>query len=85
MAVLTDDCDIRQNYFRMQYGGNGDYYITILEYDGKGQWQNTADFRCAMSGGNCPHEVKMAIANLYRAMETAGLNQHPKDDILTTP
>lgn len=33
MAILTDDCDIRNVYFQMQHGGNGDFYIVLKEFD----------------------------------------------------
>jgi hypothetical protein len=80
MAILTDDCDISTTHFWMEYGGNGDYYINLMQaQDGLLRFSRLST-RFAMSGGTAPTEVKLAIANLYRAMETAGLNSHPKDD-----
>lgn len=79
MSIKTDDEDIRDTSFWMELGGNGDYYINLME-NGK-----RMNFRCAMSGGNCPTEVKFAIAKLYQAMEMHGLNLHPKDSILNAP
>ena len=80
MAILTDDCDIRQVYFQMMSGGNGDYYINLLEFDKEGKWKETLSTRFAMSGGTAPTKVKLAIANLFREMEAAGLNNHPMED-----
>lgn len=89
MALLTDDCDIRDTKFWMEWGGNGDPYICLLETKNKRRGAMVPDmtvrldFRFAMSGGNTKkHErVRAAIIELYRAMDEAGLNKHPKDDI----
>lgn len=83
MAIQTDDCDIRDVRFYMEHGGNGDFYINLVEYEKgekEGQYKSSLNYRMAMSGGNAPHEVKWAFAALYRVMEAAGLNNHPKDD-----
>jgi hypothetical protein len=80
MALITDDCDIRDVRFYMDHGGNGDYYINLVEYESSGVFKCSLNYRMAMSGGNAPHEVKMAFAALYRAMEKEGLNKYPKDD-----
>jgi hypothetical protein len=78
MALKTDDCDIRDVRMFMEAGGNGDFYINLLQYDDVGL--KRINYRMAMSGGYAPHEVRMAFVALYRAMESAGLNTHPKDD-----
>lgn len=82
MAIKTDDSDIRTVFFYMDHGGNGDFYINLIEYpkDENIDHSKHVNYRMAMSGGNAPHEVKMAFVALYRAMEKAGLNNHPKDD-----
>jgi len=87
MALQTDDCDIRDVHFYMEHGGNGDYYITLLEYPNEELAMGSPTFKCinyrmAMSGGATSnhHEVRMAFVALYRAMEAAGLNKHPKDE-----
>ena len=85
MALQTDDCDIRDVRMFMQVGGNGDYYINLIEYpkdypDNQKGIVQRLNMRVAMSGGNAPHEVKMAFVDLYRTMEAAKLNNHPKDD-----
>jgi|KBSMisStandDraft_5_1062788.scaffolds.fasta_scaffold2055524_2 hypothetical protein len=80
MALKTDDCDIRDVRFHMDAGGNGDYYINLNEYDDTGKWIKGINYRMAMSGGFAPHEVKMAFVALYRAMETAKLNNHPANE-----
>lgn len=74
MALRTDDCDINDTYLQTLLGGNGDYYIII--YDRKDGTSKSV--RIATSGGQAPVEVKVAAANLYRAMEAAELNEHPK-------
>lgn len=85
MALKTDDCDIRDVYFQMMVGGNGDYYISLYEYpkpDSDDEFK-LVNYRMAMSGGfttNHP-EVRTAFVNLFRAMEEAGLNKHPMDDL----
>lgn len=85
MAILTDDCDIRDTKFWMEWGGNGDPYINLLETKRKGSIVDMSvrlSFRFAMSGGNTNRhpEVRNAIIALYRAMEAAGLNNHPKNE-----
>ena len=73
MALLTDDCDLHTNYLRTAIGGNGDYYIEIIYVeDGINKSKSV---RISTSGGICKDsDVKIAVANLYRAMEKAGLN-----------
>lgn len=76
MALLTDDCDINTTYLRTFVGGNGDYYIEVIDVeDGI---KRPRCVRVATSGGSCKDvDVKIAVANLYRAMEKAGLNEYP--------
>jgi len=80
MALRTDDCDIRDVRFYMDHGGNGDFYINLIEYDRELMQSKYVSMRVSMSGGFAPHEVRMAVSNLYRAMQGAGLNNHPRDD-----
>jgi hypothetical protein len=83
MALLTDDHDIRDVRFWMELGGNGDYYISLMEIGKRmsdGKTSVRVNTRISMSGGKAPTQVKIAAANLFRAMEEAGLNKHPKDD-----
>ena len=82
MAILTDDRDIRDTSMFMQHGGNGDYYITLIQFNERGKPEfKRLDMRFAMSGGCITDypEVAKCIWQLYRAMEAAGLNKHPKD------
>lgn len=89
MAIKTDDCDLRDVYMQTIVGGNGDYYITLYEYPkpdaamGSDKFK-MVNYRMAMSGGFTSHypEVREAFVALFRAMEKAGLNEHPKDDEL---
>lgn len=71
MALKTDDEDIRDVRMWIEVGGNGDYYINLI--DKKSHMR--LDLRVAMSGGNAPTGVKLAVANLYRALEAAKLNE----------
>ncbi len=87
MALITDDCDIRDVRFYMDLGGNGDFYINLIEYPapdkpGANDKIKCVNYRMAMSGGYASRypDVREAFVNLYRAMEKAGLNNHPKDD-----
>lgn len=59
-------------------GGNGDYMIQIWGKDKDGL--NTVEnFEVCMSGGYAPHSVKMAVFNLFKAMEEEGLNNSAID------
>lgn len=82
MALLTDDQDIRDVRMYMEHGGNGDYYLTLVERRkmSHSSISNSINMRIATSGGNAPTEVMLAAANLFRAMQAAGLNKHPRDD-----
>ena len=64
--LLTDDMDIRDTILSMDVGGNGDYYLSLKET--KCGEVVRLDTRIAISGGNASLEVKLAIANLYRAL-----------------
>lgn len=76
MALLTDDCDINTTYLRTFVGGNGDYYIEIIDVeDGI---KKPRCVRIATSGGICKDaDVKVAVAKLHWVMENAGLNEYP--------
>lgn len=76
MALLTDDQDITTTYMRTMLGGNGDFYIELINADG--HYKTTTCIRVSTSGGNAPTEVKIAVAELFRAMEKHGLNEYPK-------
>lgn len=79
MALLTDDMDEHTAFFRIITGGNGDYYPQIIWKDNEGI-NRCIGTRVAMSGGVAPTEVKLAIAELYRALEKHKLNEHPLDE-----
>jgi hypothetical protein len=67
-SLLTDDMDIRDTELSMDVGGNGDYYLILTETKrGEIVKLNT---RISMSGGNANTEIRSAIANLYRALQT---------------
>lgn len=79
MALLSDDQDLKIAYFRIETGGNGDYYPQIYYIDENGLYHSVGT-RVAMSGGNAPTDVKLAVVELYRALEKHGLNNRPQDD-----
>lgn len=79
MGLLSDNSDIQIAYFRITTGNDGDYYPEIIYKDREGINKN-AVIRIAMSGGNAPTEVKLAVAELYRALEKHKLNEHPLDE-----
>lgn len=71
MSLKTDDCDINDTHLQTMLGGNGDYYIAIIDHK-----DNTIKtVRISTSGGNAPMEVKVAVAELFRAMEKHNLNE----------
>ena len=75
MKLLTDDCDVNQNQLEVFVGGNGDYYIAVI-VDGVSH-----AVRISTSGGNASTKVKLAVANLYRAMnEKWDFNDYPKSE-----
>jgi hypothetical protein len=74
MAIKSDDSDLNKTWLRTIHGGNGDYYIQITSENNKGLKETNA-VRISMSGGYTKDsEVKIAVANLFQAMEKAGLN-----------
>ncbi len=88
MALRTDDIDIRDVRMFMDIGGNGDYYLNLVEmkkdcFDHKGELIECnvlTSMRLSTSGGYAPHDVKMAIGELFRALEKHGLNNNPLMD-----
>lgn len=86
MALRSDDLDIRDAYFNIELGGNGDYYLTILEkkaqFNNKGELEDDVNVISSVrvgganSGGRAPHDVKMCVYRLYQALEKHGLNLH---------
>ena len=75
MALLSDNSDIQIAYFRITTGNDGDFYPEVIFKDSEGL-NRTACIRIAMSGGNAPTDVKLAMAELYRALEKHKLNEH---------
>lgn len=71
--LLTDDMDIRDTKLSMRIGGNGDYYIELKETK-RGEVIRL-DTRIAMSGGNAATEVRLAVANLFKALRGETLNK----------
>jgi hypothetical protein len=74
MAIKSDDSDIEKTWFRTLLGGNGDYYLQVVFEDENGV-KKSKGVRVSTSGGYTKDsDVKVAVANLFRAMEKAGLN-----------
>lgn len=76
MALLTDDMDICTAHFYMDLGGNGDFYLNTVKTDDAGV-KTVHSVRVSTSGGQAPSDVKIAVAELYRAMEKHKLNEYP--------
>jgi len=64
--ILTDDCDIDETYLDAYFGGNGDIYIQVWELKNGLKYPHTV--RISTSGGNFPTEIKIAAAELARAI-----------------
>jgi hypothetical protein len=82
MALRTDDCDIKDVRFYMNFGGNGDYYANLDEFDESGTWISGLSYRMAMSGGQTSEfsDVREAFVNLFRVLDKHGLNKFPFED-----
>lgn len=76
MALLTDDCDLNESYLMVYSSGNGDWYVQIIDVDENGQ-RHSSCVRVSTSGGHAPSEVKIAVAQLWQAMEKHNLNENP--------
>ena len=76
MAIKSDDSDIRETWLTTEAGGNGDYYVNIFRKEKDGNIRSDS-VRISTSGGytNKHKDVILAVANLYREMEKAGLNE----------
>lgn len=73
--LLTDDMDSSDATLNMYTANNGDYYLELKEKR-FGEVRNIV-IRISMSGGNATTSVKLAIANLYRALKG---NIEPSED-----
>ncbi len=88
MALSGDDPDIRDARLHVILGGNGDYYIMVHEMNRtmrgeKGdliEQNDSLGIRISTSGGRAPTEVRLAVADLYRALEKHGLNKFPQEE-----
>lgn len=78
MALKDNDYLENGTTFRTAVGGNGDYYLEIWSKDKNGD-NISLPFRACMSGGYIKSvRLKIAFAELYRAMEEAGMNEYPE-------
>jgi hypothetical protein len=76
MALKSDDSDIIKSWLTVQLGGNGDYYVTVIQE--RDDIKESATVRISTSGGNAPSDVKCAVADLFRAMNKNSLNEFPE-------
>lgn len=76
MAIQCNDLEDR--WFRIHLGGNGDYYPEFIFRD-KDDLINRAQLRICTSGSKISLDVRLAIANLYSALEQHNLNDWPID------
>jgi len=80
MALKDNDFLENGISFRTMVGGNGDYYLQIWSKDKDG-FNTNIGFRACMSGGPIKtSRLKIAFAELHRAMEEEGFNNYPQDD-----
>jgi len=78
MALKDNDYLENNISLRTNQGGNGDYYLELWYKDEKGMNQ-AIPFRACMSGGYIKSpRLKIAFAELHRAMEEEGLNDYPE-------
>lgn len=79
MAIKSDDSDLDKTWFRTILGGNGDFYLVTV-FENEQGLKESKSVRVSTSGGNTKNsEVKVAVANLWRVMEEAGLNDFPDE------
>lgn len=64
--IISDDLDQRPATCELLLGGNGDYYIVVKE-DREGIITANS-CRVSTSGGQSSTRIKIAVANLYRAI-----------------
>lgn len=80
MALKSDDSDLSKTWLRTTLGGNGDYYIEMIWENEDGIRYSRA-VRVSTSGGYTRDvNVRIAVAELWRAMENAGLNEFLEDE-----
>jgi hypothetical protein len=81
MALKSDDSDLNKTWLQTHFGGNGDYYLTIISEDHEGI-KSTNTVRIAMSGGFTPREsnIKLLVSQLHWEMEKFNLNEYPDND-----
>lgn len=73
--LITDDCDISSNGFLIEYGGNGDYYLGIGVFNQQREYEYHWVKMCGAGGGGIANiRVKLAVAELYRALNEQGIN-----------
>ena len=79
MAIKSDDSDIRAAWLYTEVGGNGDYYITIVEekqhHERKALVKVSSSIRITTHGNRYHPDVVKAVANLYRVLEEHRLNE----------
>lgn len=80
MALKSDDSDLTKTWLRTTLGGNGDYYIEMI-WENEDGIRDSRAVRVSTSGGYTRDvNVRIAVAELWRAMENAGLNEFLEDE-----
>jgi hypothetical protein len=80
MAIKSDDSDLSKTWLKTGLGGNCDYYITLI-FENEEGLKESKSVRISTSGGYTKSSrVKIAIAELHRALEEANLNDFPDDE-----
>ena len=74
MALKDKNFHENKRNMNVIIGGNGDYSIQIRGKDYLGE-ETIMYFEVCTSGGYAPSSVKIAVAELYRALEAEGLNE----------
>ena len=78
MALKDNDYLENGISLRTMVGDNGDYYLELWSKDKDGCNQSVG-FRACTSGGSIKtSRLKIAFAELYRAMEEAEMNDYPE-------
>jgi hypothetical protein len=80
MAIKSDDSDLSKAWLKTGLGGNGDYYVMLI-FENEEGLKESKSVRISTSGGYTKdYKVKVAIAELHRAIEEANLNDFPDDE-----
>lgn len=77
MAIQCDD--LEPVWFKIGLGGNGDYYPEIIYKDKDDNLIKKVQLRVCTSGSKISLKVRLALADLWRALDETNSNEWPKD------